>query len=90
VACPGSSDDGSDLVEGHGEHVVQHEREPLGRGQRVEYHELDPNGHQQGMTGPVSYWHVDDINQRLHQLLDEGAQAPQASEMSAGASWSPR
>ena len=22
---------------------------------------LDPNGHSQGMTGPVSYWDVDDI-----------------------------
>ena len=22
---------------------------------------LDPNGHNQGMTGPVGYWHVDDI-----------------------------
>src|SRR5262249_41600676 len=32
----GSVRDGGDLVEGHAEHVVQHEREPLGRGQGVE------------------------------------------------------
>jgi predicted enzyme related to lactoylglutathione lyase len=34
---------------------------------------LDPNGHSQGMTGPVSYWHVDDITQRLKLLLASGA-----------------
>jgi hypothetical protein len=32
-------EDGSDLVEGHGEHVVQHEGDPLGRSQRVEDHQ---------------------------------------------------
>ena len=26
---------------------------------------LDPNGHSQGMTGPVGYWHVDDIKESL-------------------------
>src|SRR6266566_4072620 len=31
--------DGSDLVEGHGEEVVQHEREALSGRKRVEYHE---------------------------------------------------
>jgi hypothetical protein len=30
---------GSNLVEGHGEHVVQHEREPLGGGEGIEDHE---------------------------------------------------
>jgi len=35
----GSADDGPDLVEGHGEHVVQHERQPLGGTERVEDHE---------------------------------------------------
>ena len=39
---------------------------------------LDPNGHSQGMTGPVSYWHVDDIKETLEQLLDAGAEAQQA------------
>ena len=35
----GAADDRGDLVEGHGEHVVQHEGEPLGRRQRVEHDE---------------------------------------------------
>ena len=39
---------------------------------------LDPNGHNAGMTGPVGYWHVDDIQKSLQQLLDAGAQTQQA------------
>jgi predicted enzyme related to lactoylglutathione lyase len=39
---------------------------------------LDPNGHSQGMTGPVGYWYVDDIKERLELLLDAGAEAQQA------------
>ncbi len=39
---------------------------------------LDPHGHSQGMTGPVGYWHVDDINQSLKLLLDAGAETQQA------------
>jgi predicted enzyme related to lactoylglutathione lyase len=35
---------------------------------------LDPNGHAQGMTGPVPYWHVADIRARLSALLDAGAE----------------
>jgi hypothetical protein len=35
----GTLDDGRDLVEGDGEQVVQHEREPLGGRQRVEHYE---------------------------------------------------
>ncbi|MER6125708.1 VOC family protein [Streptomyces sp. NPDC001795] len=35
---------------------------------------LDPNGHAKGMTGPVPYWHVDDIRARLAALLDAGAE----------------
>jgi predicted enzyme related to lactoylglutathione lyase len=38
---------------------------------------LDPNGHSKGMTGPVGYWHVDDINQSLEALLAVGAEAQQ-------------
>jgi predicted enzyme related to lactoylglutathione lyase len=34
---------------------------------------LDPHGHGQGMTGPVGYWHVDDIEVVLRQLTDAGA-----------------
>lgn len=39
---------------------------------------LDPNGHNQGMTGPVGYYHVNDIKKSLQLLLDAGAQAQQA------------
>jgi hypothetical protein len=35
----GAVDHRADLVERHREHVVQHERQPLGRRQRVEHHE---------------------------------------------------
>ena len=34
---------------------------------------LDPNGHAQGMTGPVGYWPVDDIEQSLAALVKAGA-----------------
>jgi len=29
------------------------------------------------MTGPVGYWHVDDINERLNSLLTTGAEVQQ-------------
>jgi predicted enzyme related to lactoylglutathione lyase len=38
---------------------------------------LDPNGHQKGMTGPVGYFHVDDINATLEALLGAGAETDQ-------------
>ena len=38
---------------------------------------LDPNGHNQGMTGPVGYYHVNDIKKSLQLLLDAGARAQQ-------------
>ena len=38
---------------------------------------LDPNGHNQGMTGPVGYHHVNDIKKSLQLLLDAGAQLRQ-------------
>jgi len=38
---------------------------------------LDPNGHKQGMTGLVGYYHVDDIKKNLQNLLDAGAQIQQ-------------
>src|SRR2546423_15027869 len=34
---------------------------------------LDPNGHAKGMTGPVTYWRVDDINESLAALAAPGA-----------------
>jgi predicted enzyme related to lactoylglutathione lyase len=36
---------------------------------------LVPDGHSKGMTGPVGYWHVDDINESLQALLASGAEA---------------
>jgi hypothetical protein len=39
AAVWGAHHDGSNLVKGHGEHVVQHEGERLGGSQRFEYHE---------------------------------------------------
>ncbi|MFD8735154.1 VOC family protein [Streptomyces sp. NPDC059618] len=38
---------------------------------------LDPNGHAKGLTGPVPYWHVDDIKATLAALLGEGAEVLQ-------------
>ena len=34
---------------------------------------LNPNGHREGMSGPVNYWHVDDIEKALKTLRAEGA-----------------
>jgi predicted enzyme related to lactoylglutathione lyase len=39
---------------------------------------LDPNAHGRGITGPVVYLQVDDIQQRLQSLLEMGAQELQA------------
>ncbi len=36
---------------------------------------LDPNGHSKGMTGPICFVHVEDIQSSLKALLDGGAQA---------------
>jgi predicted enzyme related to lactoylglutathione lyase len=38
---------------------------------------LGPHGHSQGMTGPLAYWHVDDIKRSVKALLDAGAEAQQ-------------
>ncbi|MCM1975804.1 MULTISPECIES: VOC family protein [Streptomyces] len=38
---------------------------------------LDPNGHAKGMTGPVPYWHVDDIAATLAALVTAGAETLQ-------------
>jgi predicted enzyme related to lactoylglutathione lyase len=39
---------------------------------------LDPHGHAKGLTGPVGYRRVDDIQKSLQFLLDAGAQVQQA------------
>ena len=38
---------------------------------------LDPHGHNKGMTGPIGYYHVNDIKKSLQLLLDAGAQVQQ-------------
>jgi predicted enzyme related to lactoylglutathione lyase len=38
---------------------------------------LNPNGHAQGLTGPVPYWHVTDIRDRLAALVAAGAEVLQ-------------
>lgn len=39
---------------------------------------LDPNGHRQGMTQPVAFWEVDDIEKSVAALSDAGAEVEQA------------
>ena len=59
----GALNDRRDLVEGHGEHVMQDEREPLGGSQSVEYHEQgepDRVGEQRLMLGVGSVLGADD------------------------------
>jgi predicted enzyme related to lactoylglutathione lyase len=36
---------------------------------------LDPHGHDAGITGPVPYWHVEDLRATLAALLAAGAEA---------------
>jgi predicted enzyme related to lactoylglutathione lyase len=38
---------------------------------------LVPNGHKQGMTGPVGYYHVDDIKKCVQVLVEAGTQVQQ-------------
>ena len=38
---------------------------------------LDPHGHSKGMTGPVGYCEVDDIQESLRLLVDAGAEVHQ-------------
>lgn len=40
---------------------------------------LDPNGHAKGMTGPVCFWHVDDIQKCVAQLVEDGATENEAA-----------
>ncbi len=49
---------------------------------------LDPHGHNKGMTGPVGYYHVNDIKKSLQLLLDAGAQVQQAVTNVGGGSCS--
>ena len=38
---------------------------------------LDPNGHAQGLSGPVPYWHVDDIAGSVQALAAAGGEVLQ-------------
>ena len=38
---------------------------------------LDPNGHRLGQSGPVAYWHVDDVAKSLASLVEAGAETVQ-------------
>src|SRR5262245_48768898 len=38
---------------------------------------LDPNGHSKGMTGPLGYWHVDDLDGMVAELVAAGAEVTQ-------------
>jgi len=38
---------------------------------------LDPNGHAAGLTGPIGYWEVQDIEATLDQLVGAGAEIQQ-------------
>src|SRR3954447_23337979 len=50
---------------------------------------LDPHGHDKGLTGPVTYWHVDDVTKTLEQPTAPGEGAvvtsPPARLPAAGA-----
>jgi hypothetical protein len=65
----GAVDDRRDLVEGHGEDVVEHEREPLGGAQRLEHHEqreTDGVGDQRLVLGVGAVGAVDDRLGHVH------------------------
>ena len=51
-----------------------HTDQPYYVGYRVGEQEigLDPNGHAQGMTGPVVFWHVDQVEKAVAALVDAG------------------
>ena len=54
----GAAHDGSDLVEGHGEHVMQHKGEPLGGSQGLEHHqqrETDRVGQERFVLGVAPF-----------------------------------
>jgi predicted enzyme related to lactoylglutathione lyase len=38
---------------------------------------LDPHGHRHGQSGPVAYWHVDDVATSLAALVQAGAETVQ-------------
>jgi predicted enzyme related to lactoylglutathione lyase len=47
---------------------------------------LDPNGHKQGLSAPVPYWHVDDVKASLDELVAAGATVQQQPRNIGGGS----
>ena len=47
---------------------------------------LDPHGHSQGMTGPVGYWHVDDIKNSMKRNLNVAHKHSKVSKTLVGVS----
>jgi predicted enzyme related to lactoylglutathione lyase len=46
---------------------------------------LDPNGHARGLTMPVAFWHVDDIDVTVARLVAAGAEVHEpANEVGGG------
>jgi predicted enzyme related to lactoylglutathione lyase len=41
---------------------------------------LDPNGHRQGMTGPIAYWTVADMEATVNALVDAGREIQGAAK----------
>ena len=41
---------------------------------------LDPNGHNNGLTGPIAYWQVTDIQETLRKLVAAGAKIQQETK----------
>src|SRR3954452_24484312 len=59
--------------------VAPYTDEPYYVGFRVGDQELglDPNGHAKGMTGPIGYWHVDDVDAEVDTLVEAGGEVQQ-------------
>jgi hypothetical protein len=50
---------------------------------------LDPKGHAKGLTGPVGYWHVEDVPAALQRLWTPARRRNRGSRISAGAGCRP-
>jgi len=48
---------------------------------------LNPNGHSQGMTGPVGYWHVPDVKAALSALEAAGGKRAGDPQDVGGGTW---
>lgn len=66
--------------------AAPHTDQPYYVGFRVDGQEigLDPNGRQQGLTGAVAFWHVDDLDARVGKLQELGARVVQPTRSVGG------